>query len=51
MEHHECEKFKEEVDKTGHLLKKLGFGIALFQVHIISIIIFFFLSTKLSLPL
>lgn len=32
MEFHECEKFEKEVEKTAKLFKKLGFGIALFQV-------------------
>lgn len=32
MERHECEKFKVEIEKTSRLFKKLGFGIALFQV-------------------
>lgn len=36
MEYHECEKFEKEVQKTAKLFKKLGFGIALFQVYIIS---------------
>lgn len=34
MEEHECEKFGQEVEITARLFKKLGFGIALFQVPI-----------------
>lgn len=32
MEQYECEKFDREISSSERLFKKLGFGIALFQV-------------------